>query len=58
MKSCQMNSWSRDKRSQAAKKIKRVKDNMGGSITIGCFQFVDDLTLDIDRKPLFAEAGS
>ena len=58
MKSCQMDSGSRNERSQAAKEIKRIKDNMGGSITIGCFEFIDNLSLGIKRESLFTEAGS
>ena len=58
MKPCQMDSGSGDKRSQAREKIQWVKDNMGGSIPIGCFEFVDNLSLGIKREPLFTETGS
>ena len=58
MKPCQMDSGSRDKRSQAREKIQRVKHNMSCSIPVGCFQFVDNLSLGIERESLFTEAGS
>ena len=49
MKSYQMNSGSGNKRSQATEKIKRIKDDMSDSITIGCFQFINDLTAHTSR---------
>ena len=35
MKSCQMNSWMGDKRTQSAEEVKRTKDNMSGIPKIG-----------------------
>ena len=57
MKSYQMNSGSGDKRSQTAHEVKRAEDNMSGSILIGCFKFINDLTLDINEESLFTETG-
>ena len=58
MKSYQMNSGSGNKRGEATQEIKRIKDNMSGSIAIGCFQSVDDLRREqsnksIEKKPLY-----
>ena len=53
-----MDSRTGNERSEVAKEIKRIKDNMGGSVTISCFEFIDNLSLGTDRKSLFREAGS
>ena len=57
VESYQMNSGSGNKRSQATKEGGRAEDNMSGSILIGSFKFINDLTLDINEESLFTETG-
>ena len=47
MKSYQMDSGSGNKRSQTGKKVQRIKDNMGGSVAIRSFKFINHLAFVI-----------
>jgi hypothetical protein len=55
VKSGKMNSWPRDKGGKFFQELQGLKDNLGGSIVIGSFEFIDDLPSGVDRESLFAE---